>query len=91
MVARNVAARTGELDIVALEGGVLCFVEVRARSSARWGAAEETVGRRKQERLARVAERFLATWPDRNVACRFDIVAVTPGPKLTLIRDAFRI
>ncbi len=32
IVARNVAARGGELDIVALDGKVLCFVEVRARA-----------------------------------------------------------
>jgi len=90
VVARNVAARTGELDIVALERGVLCFVEVRARSRAKWGAAEETVGAQKQRRLARVAERFLASWPDRDAKCRFDVVAVTPDG-MTLIRDAFRV
>jgi putative endonuclease len=90
VVARNVSARGGELDIVAVDRGVVCFVEVRARASDGWGAAEETVGPTKQARLARVAERFLGTWPDRDAACRFDVVAVAPGPRFTLIRDAFR-
>ena len=91
VVARNVSSRGGELDIVAVEREVLCFVEVRARASARWGAAEETVGRVKQARLARAAEKFLSTWPERDPTCRFDVVAVSPGPRFTLIRDAFRV
>jgi putative endonuclease len=90
VVARNVSARAGELDIVAVENGILCFVEVRARASAAWGAAEETVGRIKQGRLVQAAQVFLAGWPDRDPTCRFDVVAVTPGPRFTLIRDAFR-
>jgi putative endonuclease len=85
-----VCTRGGELDIVALERGVLCFVEVRARARAEWGAAEETVGRVKQARLIHAAQAFLAGWPDRDPSCRFDVVAVTPGPRFTLIRDAFR-
>jgi putative endonuclease len=90
IVARNVCARGGELDIVAVEAGVLVFVEVRARSSARWGGAAETVGAVKQRRLALAAETFLLGWKRPDMPCRFDVVAVEPGPRFTLIKDAFQ-
>lgn len=91
IVARNVHARRGELDIVAIEDDVLCFVEVRARKSSRFGAPEETVGAIKQRRIVHAAERFLISWKRPEMACRFDVIAVEPGPAFTLFRDAFRI
>ena len=41
ILARNVHLRHSELDLVALEGSTLCFVEVRLRSSGAFGSAEE--------------------------------------------------
>ena len=88
IVARNVTARRGELDLVAIDGDTLCFVEVRARRAAAFGAAEETVGPVKRRRLIAAARVFLARWRDPSMPCRFDVVAVEPDG-IRLIKNAF--
>ncbi len=94
ILARNLHLRHAELDLVALEGRTLCFVEVRLRSSPRFGSAEESVDRRKRRRLCRAAAEVLATHQlPRYDALRFDLVSVDASrhpPELHLIRDAFR-
>ncbi len=94
ILARNLHLRHAELDLVALEGRTLCFVEVRLRSGRRFGSAEESIDRRKQRRLVRAAAEVLATrrLPDHD-ALRFDVVSVDAShepPQIKLIRDAFR-
>ena len=55
IVARNYRCRLGEIDLVALDGPVLVFVEVRSRNGPEFGTPLESVDARKQIRLARVA------------------------------------
>ncbi|ACY15024.1 YraN family protein [Haliangium ochraceum] len=90
IVERNYRCRLGEIDIVAREGDCLVFVEVRARSSARWGGALATVDAAKQRRIARVAAHYLAARRPRYEACRFDVLGLT-GDQVELVRDAFRV
>jgi putative endonuclease len=94
ILARNLHLRHAELDLVALEGSTLCFVEVRLRSSDRFGSAAESVDWKKRRRLARAAAEVLATRPlPRHQAVRFDMVSVDASkspPEVHLIRDAFR-
>ncbi len=94
ILARNLHLRHAELDLVALEGRTLCFVEVRLRSDSRFGSAAESVDRRKRRRLTRAAAEVLATHPlPRHDALRFDVVTVDTSnqpPEVHLIRDAFR-
>ena len=76
-----------------LDGDTLCFVEVRLRSSRRFGSAEESVDPRKQRRIARAASEVLATRSlPRFRKIRFDVVAIdashTP-PEVKHFRDAF--
>ncbi len=94
ILARNLHLRHAELDLVALEGRTLCFIEVRLRSSTRFGSAAESVDRRKQRRLTRAAAEVLATrrLPGHDTL-RFDVVSVDAShepPQVKLIRDAFR-
>ena len=80
-----------ELDIVAMDGTVLVFVEVRTRSSRAFGEPEETVDQRKQQKLADAAEAFLDAHPHTG-EIRFDIVAILSRgntTRLRHIRDAF--
>ena len=97
LLERNYRCRAGELDLVMLDGGTLVVVEVRSRSSSAHGDAASTVGPRKQQRFIRAARHLLLTRPDyRRLPARFDVVAIDPGapgapPKLTWIRDAFRV
>lgn len=93
ILARNVRFRFGEIDMVAEEGGVVIFVEVKTRSGPAFGSAAEAITARKRHQLVRLAAYYLASrgWDGRP--CRFDVVAVESGPEggwlCTLIRDAF--
>ena len=60
---RNWLVREGELDIVAERDEVLCFVEVRMRTSAVFGDPSLTVTWEKQRRVVRAALRYLQRWP----------------------------
>jgi putative endonuclease len=93
IVERNHRNAAGELDVVAEDGEVLCFVEVKARTETLFGPALAAVGPRKRQRVARAAALYLAL---RGVqpACRFDVLAmeVEDGSwQVTLVKDAFRI
>lgn len=82
IVARNARTRQGELDIVALEGRTLVFVEVKAgRAGAAYGPERPvlSVGPRKQLQIRRLAAAFMAARRDlpRYDGIRFDAVGVT--------------
>ncbi len=92
VLARNHATRRGEVDLVCREGDVLCFVEVRSRSSRAFGAPEETVDRRKARRVVAAATDWAARHGALDRPIRFDVVAVTEGPagpEVELFRNAF--
>ncbi len=77
ILARRYRTRAGELDIVARDGAVVVFVEVKARTSDAYGAPAEAVGPRKQHKIWLMASDYLLRrgWHDRP--CRFDVVAIS--------------
>ncbi len=89
----NVRFRVGEIDIVAREGVVLCFVEVRSTSSSQWGGPLASITDQKRRRLIRAAEGYLSRCRSLPRETRFDVVAVSwddpAHPKLELVRGAF--
>lgn len=93
VVARNVRTRGEELDLIATEGEVLCFVEIKARATGTYGPAIEAISATQQRRIARAAALYLVRkpWPG---PCRFDVVAldlIDGAWRFTLVRDAFQI
>ena len=60
LVARNYRCRFGEIDVVAREGKTLVFVEVRMRSSNRFGGAAASITAAKRAKLLRTARHYLA-------------------------------
>ncbi|TQV65276.1 MAG: YraN family protein [Halothiobacillaceae bacterium] len=78
LVARNVHARGGEIDLVMLDGPALVFVEVRARAARGLVGALESVTPAKQRRIVTAARIFLGRNPQHaQRACRFDVVGIT--------------
>lgn len=67
--------RFGEIDLIAHDGKMLCFVEVKVRSNLSFGLPREYVTASKQEKLRTTAEYYLATH-DPDVCCRFDVAEV---------------
>jgi putative endonuclease len=96
VVARNWRARSGagELDLVAWDGPVLVFVEVKARTSEVAGPPELAVSPNKQERVIRAAREYLRQLGRKRINCRFDVVSVSlnleEGLQVRLIKDAFK-
>jgi putative endonuclease len=93
IVERNVQFRAGELDLVALDGDTLCFIEIKARASARFGQAVRAVTERKQRQVAAAALLYLATH-EHEGPCRFDVLAMDGTPddwRYTYLRDAFQL
>ena len=95
LLARNARYPFGELDLVMLEGACVVFVEVRRRASDRFGGAAVSVDVAKRRKLARAAQAWLSSHRQfANAACRFDVVAVTPGAgglQCEWIRSAFTL
>ena len=75
---RGWRTRFGEVDLVALDGDTLVFVEVKARSSGAFGPAEAAVHARKQGRIARAALAYLQR-RRHDGPVRFDVVAFQDG------------
>ncbi|MFC1610595.1 YraN family protein [Myxococcota bacterium] len=91
IVTRNFRTANGEIDLIAYDGPVLCFVEVRSRKSTAFGDPLETIGRQKINRVVRAARAYLdhldGPWPQM----RFDAVGIVMSdpPQIELVRDAF--
>ena len=87
----NFLCSGGEIDCIAMEGSVLCFVEIRARSSAEHGHPLETIGRQKQRRIVRAARAFMDEWVGPWPNLRFDALGILLGqtPDFTLVKEAF--
>lgn len=92
IVARNFRAAGAEIDIVAMDGDTLVFVEVKTRRSRDAGAPEEAVDERKQKQIRRAAEIFATRYRADEVTMRFDIIAIDASGKrleIELLRNAF--
>lgn len=91
ILARNVRCRGGEIDLVALDAGVLVFVEVRSRGHAGFGSAADSITARKRGRVILAARHYLAATPQHaRRACRFDCVLIDGEAAPVWLRDAFR-
>jgi len=92
IVERNVVNHGGEIDVVGQEGGTLCFIEIKARASGRFGPAIAAVDLRKQRRLSRAAVLYVAMKKRHRDPCRFDVLGLDregSGWRYTLVRNAF--
>jgi putative endonuclease len=95
ILARNLRCRTGELDLVCLDRGVLVIVEVRLREHLEFGGALASVTWEKRRKIIRTTQYFLGrrtNWRDRPI--RFDVLGVQGLPdgthRIAWIKDAFR-
>jgi len=78
LVKRNYRGRFGEIDLIMQDGATLVFVEVRLRRSAAFGGAAVSIDGRKQQRIIRTAQQYLAGLA-HVPPCRFDAVLMDDG------------
>ncbi len=77
VVARGQRLRPGELDIVAVDGETIVFIEVKTRRSEEAGHPSEAVDTNKQRRLTHLALAFLKGHGLLEYRARFDVAAIT--------------
>jgi putative endonuclease len=97
MVARNYRSsrRRGEIDLIGWDQNVLCFIEVKTRTTHDVKPAEAAVDREKRRELAAMARDYLRYLPV-TVSWRFDVISVyydTPrfSPSIELFKNAFPV
>ncbi len=80
ILTKNYRCPSGEIDIVALDGKTVVFVEVKARRSEMFGGPEMAVDDRKQRRISRAALTYLSAHRALDRLCRFDILSIREEP-----------
>lgn len=88
ILARNWRCRFGEIDLIAKDGAVLVFAEVRARSSRAYGGAAESIDAAKRSKLIAAANQYLSR-AGLDTACRFDALLIEEAGRIDWIRNAF--
>lgn len=94
LVERNYRCSGGELDLIVLDRRVIVFVEVKTRTGVGFGTPLEAVEFRKQRRMIRAAQFFLAQKNLQQRDARFDVVGVSwPGrdPVVEHVENAFEL
>lgn len=95
ILGRNVRSPVGELDLVAKDGDVLVFVEVKARRTDAMGGAIHAVDGRKRAKLIKLAAQYLAQHRLGAVVCRFDVILCQGGDngpdRLAHLQNAFEV
>ena len=94
IVTRRFRFGRGDIDLVALDGQTIVFVEVKTRRSSDWGTPEEAVDHFKQKQLTKLALAFLKRYNLLERAARFDVVSIVwpddrQPPKITHFQNAF--
>jgi len=92
ILARRYRSRFGEIDIVARDGQVTVFVEVKARAGDEFGGGAAAVTPWKQRRIAQMALDYLSRHNLHDRPCRFDVVTVDvhdKEPDIVVYADAF--
>jgi len=97
ILTRNYNCRFGEIDIVAIEDNCLVFIEVKTRTSLKYGVPEYAVNYWKQKHLSLSARNYIEHYRMGNYFARFDVVEVFAKStdnnfgveKINIIKNAF--
>lgn len=94
ILERNFRVKCGEVDIIAKDQGVFCFIEVKARHTLELGEPAEAVSVRKQKQIAKAALSYLKAKDLLDQAARFDVITLLYQdklPQIDLIKNAFEL
>ncbi len=94
VIRRNYKTKFSEIDIIAEDKGVICFIEVKARHSNLFGEPGEAVCAAKQRQISKAAICYLKENNLLERLARFDVVSLLYAkdlPEIDLIKDAFEL
>jgi len=81
IIERNYHYGHGEIDIVAKDGEIIVFVEVKYRKSLEYGQPETAITKGKQKQIRKIAEAYIYERDIKDTSCRIDVVAILQLPK----------
>jgi len=90
----NYRSPAGEIDIIARDRTTIVFVEVKARSSSRFGSPKAAVTPAKQRKISMAALEYIKRTDQAGASARFDVVAIdTAGgtPAIEVVKNAFAL
>ncbi|MBP7795425.1 MAG: YraN family protein [Elusimicrobiales bacterium] len=94
IVERNYVTRLGEVDIIAYDKKVLCFIEVKARKNSEY-VPYEAVNKLKQRKIIKASIMYMKTKGiSGGVDLRYDVVSIygdINSPDILLIKNAFNV
>ncbi len=94
ILARNYFSGHSEVDIIAKDGDIVVFIEVKMRSSSKFGQPEEYVTESKVAHVFKAAEAWMQEQHLLDTPMRFDIIGILnkkgKPPEFTHLKDAFR-
>ncbi len=87
----NYKNKIGEIDVIAKDKNYIVFVEVKARTSQKFGHPFDAIDEIKQQKIRRIASLYLVKNQKYGSACRFDAISILglENPEITHIVDAF--
>lgn len=94
IIERNYRSDLGEIDIIAKDKDTLVFVEVKTRTSYRFGDPKYAITQKKQRKISMVALGYLKVTRQEKVKARFDVVTIAVGedtPEVEIVRNAFNL
>ena len=95
IIERSYRVKAGEIDVIAKDRQTYCFIEVKSRSTDKFGTALEAVDSKKKKRMTRAALWYLQSRRLTESPCRFDVVAIQQDgaekPKIEWVQNAFEM
>lgn len=93
IITTDYHTKLGQIDIIARDKGIVCFIEVKLRRSVHFGLPYEAVGRNKQRKIAKTALGFLKRNALLTKPARFDVISILleENPQIDLFKNAFSL
>ena len=94
IVENNFRNRYGEIDIIAIEGNTIVFIEVKTKTNSKFGPPKMAVDLRKQRQISKAALAYLTQKRMNNNPARFDVVGISMlenKTEIELIKNAFEL
>jgi putative endonuclease len=79
VILRNYRNEYGEIDIIALDGNTICFIEVKTRRKTTRSRPAEGYSRRQQKRVVRASEYYLNKIGNPKLPVRYDLIEIVMG------------
>ena len=96
ILERNFRCKCGEIDLIALHNGYVCFIEVKTRYGTKYGVPAESVTYSKQKKIYKTAQIYISQKKIIDINFRFDVIEVTLNSDnndflVNHIEDAFQL